>query len=146
MDMRMALVAFFGLAFCVFAEVAADENPDSYSKGFKDGWKEGYAQARKELGSSQKPVQPIADAKPMPYPITISIARYGDSSRDCDATHYVSRRANGRMSVSVDVTNGMCGDPAPGQRKSLDVTYFCGNRSKTASAYEHRSVYLDCSY
>jgi hypothetical protein len=82
----------------------------------------------------------------MPYPITISIARYGDSSRDCDAIQYVARRANGRMSVSVDVTNGMCGDPAPGQRKSLDVTYVCGNRSKTASVYEHRPVYLDCSY
>jgi hypothetical protein len=145
MDTRMAVVAFFGLAFCVFAEVSADENPDSYSKGFKDGWMEGYEQARKELGSSQRPAQPVADAKPMPYPITISIARYGDSSRDCDAIQYVARRANGRMSVSVDVTNGMCGDPAPGQRKSLDVTYVCGNRSKTASAYEHRPVYLDCS-
>lgn len=144
--MRMALAAFCGFAFCVFSPVSAEEISGSYSKGFKDGWKEGYEQARKELGSSQRPAQPLAEPKPVAYPITISLARYGDSSRDCDATSYVARRANGRMSVSVDVTNGMCGDPAPGQRKSLDVTYVCGNRSKTASAYEHRSVYLDCSY
>ena len=144
--MRITLAAFCGLAFCAFAQGFADENPDSYSRGFKDGWKEGYEQARKELGSSQRPGHSLVDPKPVSYPITISLARYGDSSRDCDATHYVARRANGRMSVTVDVTNGMCGDPAPGQRKSLDVTYVCGNRSKTASAYEHRSVYLDCSY
>jgi hypothetical protein len=146
MDMKMALVAICGLAVCSIAQVSADENPDSYSKGFKDGWKEGYEQARKELGSLQGPSAPVVESKPMPFPITISFARYGDSSRDCDATSYVARRANGRMSVSVDVTNGMCGDPSPGQRKSLDVTYICGNRSKTASAYEHRAVYLDCSY
>lgn len=37
------------------------------------------------------------------------------------------------------------GDPAPGQRKSLEVTYICGKVVRTASAYEHRSLYLDCT-
>lgn len=47
--MRMAIAEVCALAICAFAEVAADENPDSYAKGFKDGWKEGDEQARKDL-------------------------------------------------------------------------------------------------
>lgn len=39
----------------------------------------------------------------------------------------------------------MCGDPSPGDRKSLEVTYVCGSVAKTASANEHRSVTLDCT-
>jgi len=53
--------------------------------------------------------------------------------------------ANGRMTATLDVTNDICGDPSPGDRKSLDVTYGCGAIGKTASANEHRSVSLDCS-
>ena len=49
------------------------------------------------------------------------------------------------MSANLDVTNSICGDPSPGDRKSLDVTYVCGTIAKTASANEHRSVYLDCT-
>jgi hypothetical protein len=115
---------------------------EAYGQGFKDGWKEGYAQAKKDLPSA---AVPIIVPKPLPYPITISSASYGTPNRSCNATHYVARRANGKMSASIDATNSICGDPASGDRKSLDVTYVCGDRAKTASAYEHRTVYLNCS-
>jgi hypothetical protein len=78
-------------------------------------------------------------------PIRITRAIYGSSSRSCDATRYVQNQANGRMNASVTVSNDMCGDPARGERKELEVTYTCGTVTKTASAYEHRTVYLDCS-
>jgi hypothetical protein len=39
----------------------------------------------------------------------------------------------------------MCGDPARGDRKELNVTYICGTIAKSASAYEHRTIYLDCT-
>jgi hypothetical protein len=42
------------------------------------------------------------------------------------------------------VTNDICGDPAPGARKELKVTFFCGGIPKEASAYEHRTIYLGC--
>jgi len=38
----------------------------------------------------------------------------------------------------------MCGDPAPGKRKSIEITYRCGPIVKTTNAYEHRSAYLEC--
>ena len=52
---------------------------------------------------------------------------------------------NGRRTASFEVTNDMCGDPAKGDRKQLEITYVCGSIAKTASAYEHRTVYLDCT-
>ena len=70
---------------------------------------------------------------------------YGTSSKSCNATHYVARRANGNRTFSFEVNNSMCGDPAKGDRKELTVTYICGSIAKTAQAYEHRTIYLDCS-
>ena len=32
-----------------------------------------------------------------------------------------------------------------GDRRSLDVTCCCGEISKTATANEHRTIYLDCT-
>ena len=39
----------------------------------------------------------------------------------------------------------MCGDPAHGDRKTLEVTYQCGQVVKTASAREHQTIFLDCN-
>jgi hypothetical protein len=114
---------------------------EAYSKGYKDGFREGYEQARRELGGSNIAPPP----KPVPYPITVTNARYGTQHRSCDATRHVARRVNGKLSGSVDVSNNICGDPSPGDRKSLEITYVCGNRAKTASAYEHRTAYLSCN-
>jgi hypothetical protein len=74
----------------------------------------------------------------------VTAAFYGTDSKKCDATRQVSRQANGRASASFEVTNGICGDPSPGNRKELEVTFFCGGVAKSASAYEHRTIYLAC--
>lgn len=112
---------------------------DGYAQGYKEGFDAGYRKATGEQGSA-----PAVQSKG--FPIAVQVATYGpDGSRDrCDATHYVRRRANGQRSVSVDITNQMCGDPAPGKRKGVEITYMCGSVAKTASAYEHRSAYLYC--
>jgi hypothetical protein len=48
-------------------------------------------------------------------------------------------------SHSFQVTNGMCGDPAHGDRKTLEVTYQCGQRDEDRSAREHQTIFLDCN-
>jgi hypothetical protein len=128
------------LCFCAaaFAQGSSDFR-DGYAQGYKEGFDAGYRKATAEPAS----------APPVPskgFPIAVQVATYGpDGSRDrCDATHYVRRHANGQRSVSVDITNKMCGDPAPGKRKGVEITYMCGSVAKTASAYEHRSAFLYC--
>jgi hypothetical protein len=40
----------------------------------------------------------------------------------------------GRRGSFVDVTDQMCVDQSNGKRKSLEITYLCGNLAQTASA------------
>ena len=121
-----------------------DRNSDSYRAGYEDGFDRGYQKGLREGRASAEAPPPAAPPKST-GPITISRAVYGTSSKTCDATRHVARKANGRTMASIDVTNEMCGDPSPGSRKSLEITYICGTIAKTASAYEHRSADLDCS-
>jgi hypothetical protein len=135
-----ALLLFPALCVCVAAG-AQDSSAfkDGYARGYKEGFDAGYRKAAEEQRGA-------LEAASKGFPIAVQVATYGpEGSRDrCDATHYVRRQANGQRNVSVDITNGMCGDPAPGKRKSVEITYLCGNVAKTASAYEHRSAYLYC--
>ena len=126
--------------------VAVAQNPydDGYKRGYKEGFSEGYRKAQQDLqGAPPPPV--LAPPVPVLGPINIQVARYGSSNKICDATRQVRLKAQGKRSVTIDVSNSLCGDPDPGQRKELEVSYTCGNISKTASGYEHRSVYLDCN-
>jgi len=126
------------------------ESDDRYNQGYRagydDGFQRGYEKGLRE-GGAQAPAPSVAPGPPprATGPITISRAVYGTSSKSCDATRWAARMSNGRASATLDASNSICGDPAPGDRKSLDVTYVCGSIAKSATAYEHRSVYLDCT-
>lgn len=157
--MRIATLPLFCLAFALpaFADDNGEEKRenrpdyrDGYRRGYDDGFASGYRkgldEARRDLPPAPPPPFPAAPPRPMPTgPITVSTAYYGTSSKSCDATRWVARKVNGRRSASFNVSNEICGDPARGARKQLEVTYVCGSIAKTASAYEHRSIYLDCT-
>jgi hypothetical protein len=122
---------------------------DAYRRGFERGFERGYDRGLREgekRGAAVVAPPPPPPPKPVPNgPIKVSGAFYGTSSKNCDATRWLGHRANGKRTYSVEVTNAMCGDPARGDRKQLEVTYWCGSLSRTASAYEHRTIYLDCN-
>lgn len=156
--MRHALALVFCLPFCLPGAAAGDEPVEKradyregYRRGYDDGFASGYRKALEESAARAAPVPaPAVPVAPPPPPratgpITVSTAYYGTSSKSCDATRWVARRANGRRTSSFEVSNEICGDPARGDRKQLEVTYVCGSIAKTASAFEHRTVYLDCT-
>ena len=157
--MRHALALAFCLPFCLAGPASASDEPiekradyrEGYRRGYDDGFASGYRKALEESAARAAPVPaPVVPGAPAPPPratgpITVSTAYYGTSSKSCDATRWVARKANGRRTASFDVSNEICGDPARGDRKQLEVTYVCGSIAKTASAYEHRTVYLDCT-
>lgn len=153
---KIACAIAFALSALPLAAPAQDRDSYDYREGYRRGYDDGYAAGyRRALEEGSRP--PVVVAPPPPPvqvqpsaprptgPITITRAIYGSSSRSCDATRHVARQANGRLSANVGVTNEMCGDPSPGSRKQLEVTYTCGRIVREASAYEHRSVYLDCT-
>jgi len=151
--MTMMLLALASTTVFAQREVTAPgvEENDSYRSGYKRGYDDGYARGyRKALEEGRGAAQNVAPPPPVAPPrstgpIAVSGAVYGTSSKHCDATRYVARHANGKSTYSFDVSNDMCGDPARGDRKELNVTYICGAIAKTAQAYEHRTIYLDCS-
>jgi hypothetical protein len=123
---------------------------EAYRRGYERGYDRGYAKgmdaARGNNMSPPPPPPPVYAPPPVVLgPIKVTSAFYGTTSKNCDATRWVGRHANGKRSYTFKVSNDMCGDPAHGDRKSLEVTYWCGQVSRTASAREHQSLLLDCN-
>jgi hypothetical protein len=129
----------------VYQQQGGDPYREGYRKGYDDGFARGYEKAVQEARAAAAAAPPPPPPPRSTGPITISGAVYGTSSKNCDATRYVAHRANGKRTYSFEVNNEMCGDPSRGDRKELNVTYICGTIAKTATAYEHRTVYLDCT-
>jgi hypothetical protein len=145
--MRPTLICI-GIAMIAAPALAAAQGPDydqGYRRGYDDGFASGYRKGLNEAG--RVPAAPPPPPVPVIVlgPIRVNSAFYGTASRTCDARHHVAQRANGRRSATIDVTNDMCGDPAQGERKQLEVNYQCGSVAKSASAYEHRRIFLDCT-
>ena len=117
-----------------------------YERGYDRGYQRGLEEARRGASNYAPPPAAVAPAPAPPQlgPIKVTGAFYGSGKKNCDATRYVGRHANGNRTYSFKVSNDMCGDPDRGQRKTLEVTYWCGAVSRTASAREHQDIYLNC--
>ena len=137
---RGARVLLLGMAVaaCLGAAPAAHAQHPEYQRGYR----EGYDRAMRE----NRPPPPAV--VPMPPPrrgIYVLRAWYGNGERRaCDLTGRMARHFNGRPSQSIEVTNQLCGDPAPGDRKELVIEYSCGAENRRASAYEHRTLSISC--
>ena len=147
----MLATAFLGIVLALNTPSGDPDRGDEYNEGYRRGFQEGFAAGyRQAAGEADKrnaaaaAAAAAAASKPS-GPITGSSATYGTTSKGCNATGWLARRVHGRMSASVEVSNAICGDPAPGARKSLEIAYICGSVAKSASAYEHRTAYLDCT-
>ena len=82
-------------------------------------------------------------------PIEIVEAEYGVPGRTCTAGPDIKKHVNEacggfRPRCLISVSNGWCGDPAPGVLKTLTVEYTCGATRKRASAAEHTGLELAC--
>ncbi len=77
-------------------------------------------------------------------PIRIVEARYGTDRRTCDATRALRRACEGESDCSLKAGNELCGDPTPGQVKTLYVTYRCRGRVRNITRTEGKNLSLDC--
>ncbi len=92
-------------------------------------------------GSYRPVTQPAARDDP---PIRIVEARYGTDRRTCDATRALRRACEGESDCSLKAGNELCGDPTPGQVKTLYVTYRCRGRVRNITRTEGKNLSLDC--
>ena len=117
---------------------------EGYRQGFQDGYREGLAAGRPRADPEREAGPRRGEPWQAARSILVTQADYGDGYTDCDATSYVGSRLNGRRSGSIQVTNGICGDPAPGRRKSLRVIFFCGAREKEVTEFENTTLMAAC--
>jgi len=124
------------------------EAREAYRRGYERGFERGYRKGldeRERRAPIAAPPPPPPPPVPVLGPIRVTRAFYGTSSKSCDATRFVGRQSNGKRSHSFKVTNEMCGDPSRGDRKTLEVAFWCGQVSRTASAREHQTIFLNCN-
>ena len=132
---RALFLAGFLLTFCSHFAFAESD----FERGYRDGYRKGY-QDGMNSGPSGSPQWQGGGTQG----IVVIRARYGDENRSCDLTARAAQRFNGRADAEVDVSNQLCGDPAPGGRKSLQLEYLCKGQTRTAEAYEHRRLSVNC--
>jgi hypothetical protein len=76
--------------------------------------------------------------------IIVQQAAYGIPGAACDATARFANECDDRQSCSMRVDNGLCGDPARGERKSAEVAYWCNGRLERVSGREQQVISLNC--
>lgn len=149
---------WFALALAVagtgLALPAAAQSEDAFQAGYRRGYQDGFRDGQRGGSGGGAPTYVPPASSSGGYGnrgyygrtrgLQVLGALYGDGDRDCDATQVVVSQFNGRASAALKVSNGLCGDPAPGERKSLRVEYACGQERRTVSAYEHRSLEASC--
>ena len=119
---------------------------DAYRRGFERGFERGYRKGMQEGDRRPPPVTapPPPPRAPVLGPIKVIRAHYGTGAKSCDATRFVRRLADGNRQHSFKVSNEMCGDPSRGDRKTLEVAFWCGDVERNASAREHQALFLNC--
>lgn len=122
----------------VLALTAASTSAFAQSADYRRGYDEGYAAGQRDSRGDR------GDRGRSEWGIRIEEADYGTRGAMCDARRAV-RQAVERSGDAVPVGNHLCGDPAVGAQKRLDVVYRCGNSAPLrASAREGETLRLAC--
>ena len=115
-----------------------------YERGYDRGYRKGFQEGERRPVPVSPPPPPPAPPPPVLGPIRVESAFYGNGKKSCNATRFVRHRADGNRQHSFKVSNDMCGDPAHGDRKTLEVVFWCGEIARNASAREHQDIFLNC--
>jgi len=127
----VAVLALTAASTSAFAQSA------DYRRGYDDGYAAGQRDSRGDRGDR-------GDRGRSEWGIRIEEADYGTRGAMCDARRAV-RQAVERSGDAVPVGNHLCGDPAVGAIKRLNVVYRCGNGEPVrASAREGETLRMAC--
>jgi hypothetical protein len=99
-------------AMSVTAFAQSREYQRGYDQGYRDG-SEAQSNQEQQGGPGGR--------------ILIERADYGLRGATCDARDAMQSAIGRRRNVSIAANNDLCGDPAPGRVKQLDVAYRCGD-------------------
>lgn len=129
--MKMIQPASLALLFAslvVLTPVAANAQSSDYRQGYQQGYRDGLAAGGRDGA-----------------PMMIMDARYGTRRGGfCDARGAIQRAVGPRTSARIRVDNRLCGDPALGIPKHIEVRYRCGDRMQRVDGPENSDIILRC--
>jgi hypothetical protein len=107
------------------------------SSEYRRGYEEGFAAGQRAANDNR-------GGRPGGGRVHIEEAEYGLHGATCDAREAVRNEADRNDGV-IHVSNQLCGDPAPRERKRLRVVYRCRDTaSARAVATEGETLRLTC--
>lgn len=117
---RVARSVLLATCFMVCGSTAWSQSRE-YKRGYDAGFEAGRSSVRNGDHRGDRHEDGRRDAR-----IRVLDANYGRGRRVCDARPAVQRFVDQRGEGTFQVSNDLCGDPAPNESKALDVTYQCG--------------------
>ena len=148
--LALAVVALSGTA----ALAQPDGNPGPRFYGDRYSYDRSYADDdRHDYRYGNRTYQPYQYQQPYHFDqraqrygggLQILEAWYGRGRRACDAAHSMRRACEGQPGCEAKAGNELCGDPTPGQVKTLYVSYRCRGRVRDITRQEGKYLRLDC--
>ncbi len=130
---RKQILCALLLAAASMACSSAFAQSQEYRRGYDQGYRDGSeAQSHADHGDAGR--------------IIIEEAHYGAREAGfCDAREAIQRSIGWRRHFDVLVNNALCGDPAHGVHKHLEIRYRCGNSQPARTeAPEDAVIALSC--
>ncbi len=116
--------------------VPAFAQSTEYRRGYDQGYRDG-AEAQSQQDQ---------EGGPRGRRIIIEDATYGTREAACNIRDMLQQTVGRRRNITITANNDLCGDPAPGRSKRLDIRYRCGGDGPVlrAQTRESSSVTLNC--
>lgn len=140
LNARSARAALLATCLMVCGSAAWSQSPQ-YKRGYDDGFQAGRESVLQHERRAER-----RDDRRDEQAIRVLDARYGRGRQVCDAGPAVQQFLDQRgQADGFEVSNELCGDPAPNQTKSLTVTYQCGGSDPVrVSANEGNALRIRC--
>jgi len=127
----------------VLALTAASTSAFAQSADYRRGYDDGYAAAQRE-GGGHRGERGDRGRRSQQGVVRIEEALYGARGAVCDALPAARNEFAVNRGI-IRAGNQLCGDPARGEPKRLNIVYRCGNsESMRVSARERETLRLTC--
>lgn len=132
--LRKSALCAAGFVALAALSTSAFAQSNEYRRGYDQGYRDG-AEAQSQQGQQNG----------SPGRIIIEDATYGTREASCNIRDAIQQAVGRRRNISITANNELCGDPAPGRSKRLDIRYRCGDGAVlSARTREGGSVTLNC--
>jgi HEAT repeat protein len=138
---RGAILARQAAGLPLLVEQLRSDDKDLFGIGLRTARELGGPEAAKALAAELETMQPVEPQSQPSEVLAIIKAQYGADKQQVDVTERLAAAIQNNQ-LSIEATNELAGDPAPGKVKELRVTYSLGGRETTVTVREGQAFHI----